>query len=41
MNEERLTQYARLVVRIGANVQPDQVLAVEALPEAQPPVAAT
>jgi aminopeptidase len=34
-----LTRYADLIVSVGANVQPDQVLAVEALPEAQPLVA--
>ena len=31
-----LDRYADLIVSVGANVQPDQVLAVEALPEAQP-----
>ncbi len=31
-----LERYADLIVSVGANVQPDQVLAVEALPEAQP-----
>ena len=35
-----LERYADLIVSVGANVQPDQVLAVEALPEAQPLVAA-
>jgi aminopeptidase len=34
-----LTRYAELIVSVGANVQPDQVLSVEALPEAQPFVA--
>jgi aminopeptidase len=34
-----LTRYADLIVSVGANVQPDQVLSVEALPEAQPLVA--
>ena len=36
MNPELLTRYADLIVSVGANVQPDQVLAVEALLEAQP-----
>ncbi|HET7146816.1 MAG TPA: aminopeptidase [Gaiellaceae bacterium] len=36
MNEELLDRYADLIVSVGANVQPDQVVAVEALPEAQP-----
>jgi aminopeptidase len=40
VNEELLERYAELIVSVGANVQPDQVLAVEALPEAQPLVAA-
>jgi aminopeptidase len=31
-----LERYADLIVSVGANVQPDQVLAIEALPEAQP-----
>jgi len=31
-----LERYADLIVSVGANVQPGQVLAVEALPEAQP-----
>src|SRR5690242_14053879 len=31
-----LERYADLIVSVGANVQPDQVLAVEALPEAAP-----
>jgi len=34
-----LTRYADLIVSVGANVQPDQVLSVEALPEAQSLVA--
>ena len=36
MNSELLERYADLIVSVGANVQPDQVLAVEALLEAQP-----
>ena len=36
MNEELLEQYAKLIVGFGANVQPDQVLAVEGPPEAAP-----
>ena len=36
MNEELLDRYADLVVDFGANVQPDQVVAVEAPPEAAP-----
>src|SRR3954453_7152855 len=36
VNERVLRQYADLIVSVGANVQPDQVLAVEAAPEAQP-----
>ena len=36
MNPELLERYADLIVSVGANVQPDQVLAVEALLEAQP-----
>ena len=36
MNQELLERYADLIVSVGANVQPDQVLAVEALLEAQP-----
>jgi aminopeptidase len=36
VNEELLDRYADLIVSVGANVQPDQVVAVEALPEAQP-----
>ncbi len=39
MDAAVLTRYADLIVSVGANVQPDQVLAVEALPEAQPLVA--
>src|SRR5436853_647715 len=40
MDGNLLDRYADLIVSVGANVQPDQVLAVEALPEAQPLVAA-
>ena len=40
MDAQLLVRYADLIVSVGANVQPDQVLAVEALPEAQPLVAA-
>ena len=40
MDANLLDRYADLIVSVGANVQPDQVLAVEALPEAQPLVAA-
>jgi aminopeptidase len=40
MDAQLLERYADLIVTVGANVQPDQVLAVEALPEAQPLVAA-
>ena len=36
MNPDVLKRYADLIVSVGANVQPDQVLAVEALLEAQP-----
>jgi aminopeptidase len=36
MNEELLDRYADLIVDFGANVQPDQVVAVEAPPEAAP-----
>ena len=36
MTPELLERYADLIVSVGANVQPDQVVAVEALPEAQP-----
>jgi aminopeptidase len=40
MDANLLERYADLIVSVGANVQPDQVLAVEALHEAQPLVAA-
>jgi aminopeptidase len=40
MDANVLERYADLIVSVGANVQPDQVLAIEALPEAQPLVAA-
>jgi aminopeptidase len=40
MDANLLDRYADLIVSVGANVQPDQVLAVEALPEAQPLVKA-
>ena len=40
MNANLLERYADLIVSVGANVQPDQVVVVEALPEAQPLVAA-
>jgi aminopeptidase len=36
VNEELLDRYADLIVGFGANVQPDQVVAVEAAPEAAP-----
>jgi len=36
VNEELLDRYADLIVSFGANVQPDQVVAVEGLPEAAP-----
>ena len=36
MNEELLDRYAELIVGFGANVQPDQVVAIEASPEAAP-----
>ena len=36
MNEELLDRYAELIVGFGANVQPDQVVSVEASPEAAP-----
>ena len=39
MDDRLLTRYADLIVSVGANVQPDQVLSVEALPEAQSLVA--
>jgi aminopeptidase len=34
--DDLLERYADLIVSVGANVQPDQVVAVEALPEAAP-----
>ncbi|MDX6472340.1 MAG: aminopeptidase [Gaiellaceae bacterium] len=40
MDASLLERYADLIVSLGANVQPDQVVVVEALPEAQPLVAA-
>jgi len=40
MNEELLARFADLIVSVGANVQPGQVLAVEALPDARPLVTA-
>jgi aminopeptidase len=40
MDANLLDRYADLIVSVGANVQPDQVVAVEAPPEAQPLVAA-
>jgi aminopeptidase len=40
MDANVLDRYADLIVSVGANVQPGQVLAIEALPEAQPLVAA-
>jgi aminopeptidase len=39
MDEGLLGRYADLIVAVGANVQPDQVVAIEATPEAQPFVA--
>ncbi|HEY3543021.1 MAG TPA: aminopeptidase [Gaiellaceae bacterium] len=36
MNSDVLDRYAELIVSVGANVQPDQVVAVEASPEAAP-----
>src|SRR3954471_16012781 len=36
VGEELLDRYAELIVGFGANVQPDQVVAVEAPPEAAP-----
>jgi len=36
MDEEALDRYAELIVGFGANVQPDQVVAVEGPPEAAP-----
>jgi aminopeptidase len=40
MDAALLDRYADLIVSVGANLQSDQVLSVEALPEAQPLVAA-
>lgn len=40
MDANLLERYADLIVSVGVNVQPDQVLVVEALPEARPLVAA-
>ena len=40
MDANLLDRYAELIVSVGANVQPDQILAVEALPVAQPLVTA-
>jgi aminopeptidase len=40
MDANLLERYADLIVSVGANVQPGQVIVVEALPEAQPLVAA-
>jgi aminopeptidase len=40
MDATLLDRYADLIVSVGANVQPGQVLAIEALPAAQPLVAA-
>ena len=40
VDADLLERYADLIVSVGANVQPDQVLAVDAVPEAQPLVAA-
>jgi aminopeptidase len=39
MDANVLQRYADLIVSVGANVQPDQVLAIEGLPESQPLVA--
>jgi len=36
VNEELLERYAELIVGFGANVQPNQVVAVEGPPEAAP-----
>jgi aminopeptidase len=36
VDPELLDRYADLIVSFGANVQPDQVVAIEALPEARP-----
>ena len=35
MDGNLLGRYADLIVSVGANVQPDQVVAVEALPDAR------
>jgi aminopeptidase len=40
VDEALLERYADLIVTVGANVQPDQVVAVESSPEAAPLVAA-
>jgi len=40
MDRQLLERYADLIVTVGANVQPDQVVAVESSPEAAPLVAA-
>jgi aminopeptidase len=40
MDGELLERYADLIVSVGANVQPDQVVAIDALPEARPLVKA-
>jgi aminopeptidase len=40
MDANLLERYADLIVSVGANVQPGQVFTIEALPEAQPLVAA-
>jgi len=40
MDSQLLERYADLIVSVGANVQEDQVVAVEALPEARPLVQA-
>jgi aminopeptidase len=36
VDDDLLDRYADLIVAVGANVQPDQVVAVESLPDAQP-----
>ena len=36
MDATLLDRYADLIVSVGANVQPGQVVAIDALPEAQP-----
>jgi aminopeptidase len=36
VDSELLDRYADLIVSVGANVQPGQVVAVEAVPDAQP-----